>query len=155
MDSTVKKTGGLFPSDIRGRAPYQRPRFALPALILLGLLLHSYQYLLTTTPQETKTLPRNADLTIAKCKLLHVKPGPPSSFHDRAVSDRHVSGTKPVWVRNATLWTGNANGTEVVTGDLLLADGLIKAVGIIPDALLRAYTDVESIDARGAWVTPG
>ncbi|KAL1703300.1 hypothetical protein EV121DRAFT_281199 [Schizophyllum commune] len=89
------------------------------------------------------------------CKLLHVKPGPPPSFHDRAVSDRHVPGTKPVWVRNATLWTGNANGTEVVTGDLLLADGLIKAVGIIPDALLRAYTEVESINAQRAWVTPG
>ncbi|KAI5900749.1 uncharacterized protein SCHCODRAFT_02483778 [Schizophyllum commune H4-8] len=94
-------------------------------------------------------------MSIAKCKSLHVKPGPPPSFHDRAVSDRHVPGTKPVWVRNATLWTGNANGTEVVTGDLLLADGLIKAVGIIPDALLRAYPDVESIDARAAWVTPG
>ncbi|TRM61307.1 hypothetical protein BD626DRAFT_502095 [Schizophyllum amplum] len=134
----------------------KRTRFTLPLLILIGLSLHSYLYLLVPSQQASVLrIPRHAATTLAKCKNLHAEPGPPPNFHDRATSDRYVPGTKPVLVRNATLWTGNANGTEVLHGNLFLADGLIKAVGAIPDTLLHAYADIQTLDALGAWVTPG
>jgi imidazolonepropionase-like amidohydrolase len=44
-------------------------------------------------------------------------------------------------------------GLEIIEGDVLLHNGLVKGVGVITN--LEAYKDIEEIDARGAWVTPG
>ena len=59
--------------------------------------------------------------------------------------------------QNATIWTGKLNGLEIIKGDILLQNGLIKDVGIIDNELLRRVKAEElvDIDANGAWVSPG
>ncbi|KAF9566703.1 carbohydrate esterase family 9 protein [Agrocybe pediades] len=94
---------------------------------------------------------------IAKCALLAFQAGPPPDFHSRERSDRFEEGTKAVLIQNAKLWTGSKNGTEVIRGDILLDKGLIKRVGNLQDinALKIVNKDLQVIDAKGAWVTPG
>ncbi len=67
------------------------------------------------------------------------------------------SGTPPTLIKNATIWTGGHNGTEVIFGDLLLDGGIIKAVGDIPKQALSQYDSgfLAVIDANEAWITPG
>ncbi|EMD37373.1 hypothetical protein CERSUDRAFT_114046 [Gelatoporia subvermispora B] len=94
--------------------------------------------------------------TLARCRSLHETPGPPPGFHKREQSDRFVPGTKPVLLKNARIWTGADNGTEVVHGDILLENGLIKQVGHIGRSALAAFKDdLVTIDLKRAWVTPG
>lgn len=95
------------------------------------------------------------DAIVGQCAHLSVKPGPPETFSQRVVSDRHQEGTRPIFIRNATIWTGRVQGFEVLQGDLLLAHGLIKAVGDIDEGMLSTLSDVETVDVHGAWVTPG
>jgi hypothetical protein len=103
--------------------------------------------------------PSNAKDLIARCSELHAVPGVPVGFHDRTVSDRYEEGTQATLIRNATIWTGGRDGTEVVFGDVLLDKGIIKAVGYIPKALVhdaaKLSGPLNTIDANGAWITPG
>ncbi|KAJ6570163.1 carbohydrate esterase family 9 protein [Mycena vulgaris] len=94
---------------------------------------------------------------VARCRALHLQAGPPKDFHERTESDRFVPGTRPHLIRNAKLWTGGNNGTEIVSGDVLIDKGLIKGVGHFGSAaLLEMYgSELVVIDARDAWVTPG
>jgi hypothetical protein len=99
-------------------------------------------------------IPFHAEDTLARCRVLDVRPSPPEG--KRTVSDRYVPGeARPVLIKNATIWTGNKNGTEVVKGDLLLENGLIKEIGHVNTAPLAAYSDYSTVDARGSWITPG
>ena len=97
----------------------------------------------------------------AICKSIRTSAGPPQSFStDRTANDRFVPGTPPVLLRNATIWTGARNGTDIVYGDVLLERGLIVAVGYIPPSLLddvrqSSRTEIGVEDLAGAWVTPG
>jgi len=58
-------------------------------------------------------------------------------------------------IKNATIWTGRANGHEVIVGNLLLDKGIIKGIGVIEPSVTEAYDDLVKIDVGGAWVTPG
>lgn len=102
-------------------------------------------------------VPLHAAEIQARCHALNTKPGPPSDFHDRTESDRFVEGTKRVWIRNATVWTGRLQGLEVINGDVFLMNGIIKAVGHVDleSMGLNDRDEVEILDARGAYVTPG
>lgn len=102
-------------------------------------------------------VPLHAAEIQARCRALDTKPGPPSDFYDRNVSDRFVEGTKRVWIRNATIWTGRVQGLEVVKGDVFLMNGIIKAVGHVElqSMGLGDHDGVEILDAHGAYVTPG
>lgn len=59
--------------------------------------------------------------------------------------------------QNATIWTGRVEGLEVIKGDLLLHNGLIKDVGNVDRAILDSIRaeDLVTVDAKGAWVSPG
>ncbi|THH28657.1 hypothetical protein EUX98_g5540 [Antrodiella citrinella] len=103
---------------------------------------------------ETAKVPINAAAILNTCRSLSFKPGPPSDFNERTVSDRFVEGTKPVLIKNATIWTGRVEGLEVVTGDVLLEGGIIKGLGDV-SSLLAQLEDVVTVQANGAWVTPG
>ncbi|KIY48772.1 hypothetical protein FISHEDRAFT_65620 [Fistulina hepatica ATCC 64428] len=93
--------------------------------------------------------------TVATCRSLYSTPGPPENFHLRAESDRYEPGTAPVLIRNATIWTGGAEGTEIIAGgDVFLDRGLIRAVGYVDPALLQDDA-LQVINANGAWLTPG
>jgi predicted amidohydrolase YtcJ len=87
-----------------------------------------------------------------RCATLKTRPGPPSNFLERDVSDRFEEGTPATIIRNATIWTGEKNGTEIIYGDLLLDKGIVKTIG---DVSRAPIDNVRTIDARGAWVTPG
>ena len=143
-----------------GRRRGQRRVFrALTAAVLLAVgPLAYYTGALTLNfdgQRPVETLPINAQGIINKCQALNRLPGPPPDFHDRAKSDRYEPGTKPVLVKNAKIWTGRDEGYEVVQGDLLLANGIIKAVGHVSEALRKRYKDATVIDAQGSWLTPG
>jgi imidazolonepropionase-like amidohydrolase len=83
-------------------------------------------------------------------------PGPAEQFNSRKESDRFVQETPPILIKNAKIYTGNFNMTEVVHGDILLDKGLIKAVGQVGVQFKDALgEEIVVIDAEGAWVTPG
>lgn len=57
-----------------------------------------------------------------------------------------------VWIKNATLWTCEADG-KIENGQLLIHNGKIIAVGKTVDA--AKYPAAQVIDAQGKHVTPG
>ncbi|KAI0639278.1 carbohydrate esterase family 9 protein [Trametes polyzona] len=117
----------------------------------LGLVAH----LAGAGNNDTVTVPLRAQEYLDKCQLLSVKPGPPADFHTRTHSDRFVPGTPPTLITNASIWTGRANGLEVVHGDLLLHGGIIRRVGHLQQSALDEFVDLKRIDAKGRWVSPG
>ncbi len=126
--------------------------------ISVGFLLFASQALwIHWAKDKTTHIPLHAAETLQKCKLLDVPPGPPPGFHSRTESDRFVPGTKATLLKNATIWTGRVNGLEVVRGDILLDQGIIKGVGVIDPDALAAYTvqDLVTHDVGGAWISPG
>ncbi|KAI0307234.1 hypothetical protein B0F90DRAFT_1686479 [Multifurca ochricompacta] len=101
---------------------------------------------------HSQNMPLDAQEILMRCAALKMRPGPPSNFLERTVSDRFEEGTPATLIRNATIWTGEKNGSEVIYGDILLDKGIVKAVGQVPRTFLH---DVRTVDAGGAWVTPG
>ncbi|KAJ7116412.1 carbohydrate esterase family 9 protein [Mycena epipterygia] len=102
-------------------------------------------------------VPHTASSIVSRCRALQLEAGPPDNFHDRTESDRFVPGTRPHLIQNAKLWTGGSNGTEIISGNILIDKGLIKGVGHFEStALLKTYgSELVVIDAKDAWVTPG
>ncbi|KZT29292.1 hypothetical protein NEOLEDRAFT_1085063 [Neolentinus lepideus HHB14362 ss-1] len=125
----------------------------LCAIFAATTVLTGNVYLATQAPHQR--IPINAQEILGKCAALRQPAGPPADFGDREVSDRFEPGTNTTLIRNARLWTGVNNGTEVIHGDLLLDKGLVKAVGKVPRSLYAFLENVTVIDAKGAWVTPG
>ncbi|TFK55529.1 composite domain of metallo-dependent hydrolase [Heliocybe sulcata] len=100
-------------------------------------------------------VPVHAQEILAKCAALRQPAGPPTDFGDREVSDRFEPGTNATLIRNARIWTGINNGTDIVYGDVLLDQGIVKAVGKVPRSLYAPLENITVVDAKGAWVTPG
>jgi len=140
----------------------RKPRIPLFVKLLVFSSLASltfFGYWLSHFPERNhgSQVPFHAAEIQARCRALNTKPGPPSDFYNRTVSDRFVEGTKRVWIRNATIWTGHLQGLEIVMGDVFLVNGIIKAVGHV-DLQSMGLNDrdkVEILDAHGAYVTPG
>lgn len=78
---------------------------------------------------------------------MNIKPKVPPTFHERDTSDRFQPGTKPILIRNATIWTGGGDGREVISGDIFVNGGIIKAVGSVGRELLNGHNLVV-IDAK-------
>ncbi|KAH7889205.1 hypothetical protein F5I97DRAFT_486659 [Phlebopus sp. FC_14] len=132
-------------------------RLCLLAFLLTTLYFSarsSFQPLLLSSRLSTAELIKRQH-ALEQCRYTKTPAGPPSDFHTRQVSDRYVPDTKPTLIKNATIWTAGANGTEVIEGgDLLLHKGMIKAVGTVPLRLTQGL-ELEVVNANGAWVTPG
>ncbi|WVW85777.1 hypothetical protein I302_107815 [Kwoniella bestiolae CBS 10118] len=106
-------------------------------------------------------LPKYIEEGLKQCEIInrptpHFKP----SSHKREKNDRYVEGTKSVWLKNGTLWTGEKGGTEILRGvDVLLEGGVIRRVGSGKDIAgwprEKKGGKVEEIELGGAWVTPG
>lgn len=93
---------------------------------------------------------------INKCLSLQQEPGPPPDFWKRSRSDRYEHGTKPVLIKGGRIWTGKENGTQVIYGDILMEKGIIQNVGRLGWMNLTAFGgDLQVVDAKGAWITPG
>ena len=122
---------------------------------LATLFYFGKPYWHTSGPSATK-LPLHAVTSLARCHSLQEKPGPSQDFYKRSRSDRFEEGTRPVLIKNAKIWTGDRNGTEVLRTDVLLDKGIIKGVGRVGNFRLEAFRDdLVVIDAKNAWFTPG
>jgi hypothetical protein len=143
-----------------GNSTNQRRRTGAPKALLCLLALCAVSFTCTfyrnghsiDARAASQHIPLDAQEILMRCASQRMKSGPPLNFKDRSVSDRFEEGTPATLIRNATIWTGQKNGTEVIYGDLLLDKGIVKAIGQVPRAPLR---DVRTVDAGGAWVTPG
>ncbi|KDR83960.1 hypothetical protein GALMADRAFT_236481 [Galerina marginata CBS 339.88] len=92
---------------------------------------------------------------LARCASLRITPSPPNGFDSRDESDRFEEGTNATLIRNALIFTGRDNGTDVIRGDLLLDKGVIKGVGKISGRVIDNTPNLTIVNANGAWVTPG
>ncbi|KAI0004939.1 hypothetical protein BJV74DRAFT_805840 [Russula compacta] len=152
-------TKALLPEPLRGASISSRrhkPKASLLGLLALSLVSltcifhwHGYSNKAWSSSQR---IPLDAQEILMRCAALKTKPGPPANFFERSVSDRFEEGTPATIIRNATIWTGEKNGTEIIYGDLLLDKGIIQAIGQVPRTPIH---EARTIDARGAWVTPG
>jgi len=136
----------------------------LTCLSISALLLYYSQLLrnqfstVILSHKHRKFKPKNAHEILARCKALKVHAEPPEGFSERARSDRFEDGTAPVLIKNARLWTGGKNGTEVIEGDMLLDKGIIKSIGHlhVASVALAAYgSSLRVVDTNGSWITPG
>ncbi|KAJ4472838.1 carbohydrate esterase family 9 protein [Lentinula edodes] len=147
------------PSRVKLRQhPLLRAALAFSLLVACGYSGLFTAYTASRGAHTRVKVPINAQEIIRKCAHLNDIPGPPPSFDSRKESDRYVPETKPTWIKNATIWTGNIDGLEVILeGDLFLDKGIIKAVGKVPAQILSAYDHdyLSVIDANGSWVSPG
>ncbi|KAH9833762.1 uncharacterized protein C8Q71DRAFT_712148 [Rhodofomes roseus] len=140
-----------------------RRRPSLPKTILLALctavatatVLTCNTFLQSAASQRIHYVPLNAETILTRCAALGEKPRPPTDFLARDASDRYEPGTKSTLVKNARIWTGARNGTEIVYGDVYLDKGVVKGIGYIPEALYASEREVIVVDAKGGWVTPG
>ena len=114
-----------------------------------------FSYSITRVGSPVQTVPMNAEQILARCAMLKMMPGPPDDFSDREESDRWEHGTNATLIRNATVWTGARNGEEVIRGDVLFDRGVVKAVGHVPENLLRKVGRLTVVEAHEAWVTTG
>lgn len=113
------------------RPSRRRWSFTLIGSVIVLLLVFHAQLLravLRPTPKST-IIPLYSDDILDKCRFLNVTPAPSPEFATRTVSDRFQPGTKPVLIRNATIWTGADEGLEVLLGDVYLEGGIIKRIG--------------------------
>ncbi|PBK91088.1 hypothetical protein ARMGADRAFT_1082308 [Armillaria gallica] len=63
---------------------------------------------------------------------------------------------EPTLVKNAKIWTGLRNRTQVPEADILIDKGLLIGAGSFGYSKLKAYgISLEVVDADGAWVTLG
>ncbi|GAA6021304.1 hypothetical protein JCM11491_005797 [Sporobolomyces phaffii] len=91
---------------------------------------------------------------VDRCHELDLLPGVPDTFYSRTESDRFVPGTDPILIRNATVWTGEHEGNQVLYNhDVLLDKGLVAKIG--ENLRVDTADNVKVIEAKGAWLTPG
>ncbi|PCH43667.1 hypothetical protein WOLCODRAFT_153717 [Wolfiporia cocos MD-104 SS10] len=103
-----------------------------------------------------RPLPPHASAALSRCQSINLAAGPSPDFYKRKQSDRYEPGTKTYLLKNARIWTGDKNGTEVLHADILIDKGIIKGIGHVRNAALQAYKEeLIDIDVNGAWVTPG
>ena len=81
-----------------------------------------------------------------------------TGMHNAAKADAYDSTYEPVpapptLIENAIVLTGT--GDRLDSASVLMADGKIQAVGADVAGALAGYSEVETIDAAGRWVTPG
>ena len=121
--------------------------FRLLAILALGLII------LTNSIGPPVNAPPDLSRGLEECEANSILPAPAVHRRGRTHSDRYVDGTSDVFIRNATIWTGGNNGTEVLyDASVLLSKGLVKAFNP-SEKDLKPSTDI--IDADRAWVTPG
>ncbi|KIJ40920.1 hypothetical protein M422DRAFT_780574 [Sphaerobolus stellatus SS14] len=130
----------------------------LLALAPLLLLFPDSLAVLKAVGNET-LLEDHREHVLSRCAALESKPRPPPGFETRTVSDRYDVGTRPILIHNATIWTGNNEGFEVLQKTaVLLAKGIIARISegsILQEARSTYGPDLDVIDANGAWITPG
>ncbi|KAF5358954.1 hypothetical protein D9758_004746 [Tetrapyrgos nigripes] len=105
--------------------------------------------------------PENAAEILSRCQSLRTAAGPlsPATFRERTISDRfdpEMNHNTSYLIKNATIWTGEKNGTNVINGSLWLANGIVMSMGEnLPRDLMEKEENLTVVEAEGRWVTPG
>lgn len=139
----------------------QKPLLVALCSLLATLAVLGCNFYLSVQPiystSRAPRVPLNAQRILGQCAAIKASPGPPKDFFEREESDRYEPGTNATLIRDATIWTGEQNGTEIIRGDLLLEKGLVKGIGDLPRWILDSLDarNLTVVDAHGAWVTPG
>ncbi|KAF4576417.1 hypothetical protein EYR36_004394 [Pleurotus pulmonarius] len=152
-----------------------------------------------TTSSIDKFYHARKHANIARCRSLNDLPPtadapvPGIQSHTRLRSDRYEPSQDEVFskrkkyvkLKNGKIWTGRLNGTEVIQGDVIFGEGVIKSITVSKtyDPAHSRYTthvegddikgggewvvvhpegvegdesvETEVIDVKGAWITPG
>ena len=109
----------------------------------------------TASPRQVSFSIQQRQDVLGRCVAIRTPPGPPSNYLGRDKSDRFELGTNATLIRNAWIWTGQENGTVSYRGDILLDQGIVKAIGDIPARTIEDTKNLTTVDADGKWVTPG
>lgn len=155
MVKGVQMNEPAFRPRLKPKSNIRRSTYALLAIGTLLIVLSNVYYIPGPFSSSSASVPLHASQILEKCASLDTKPGPSPTFHTRVVSDRFQPGTKPILIRNATIWTGNVDGLEVVKGDIFVDRGIIKAVGSVGRELLNGGGDLVTIDAKvrpACWI---
>lgn len=125
---------------------------------LFALALYVSQNVSFPFPSKPQPLPDFITKGIEQCKIISRPPPHFERFDSkREKNDRFVPGTKPVWLKNGTVWTGEDDGNEILQGvDLFLDNGVIRKMGstLELDEILKG-SEYDEVELHGAWVTPG
>jgi len=140
-------------------SPVQTRFGALLAFVLVAAAT-SATYLfspISSTHHASTAAPVNAQAILDTCSGLHTQVEVPSNFALRTESDRYERGTRALLVKNATVWTGNHDGKEVLHNtDVFLDKGIIKFIGKFRrNEVGFDAADYDVLDAAGSWLTPG
>lgn len=167
LDGGVERSGLKENPKQRGHR-YRRPRQALAEYTTLALALLAFLVLVrksdfpwpipSPSPPST-SVPDFVRDGMKQCEIIQ-RPNPHHEpfDHERTVSDRFVPGTIDVLLRNATVWTGNQGGEEVLyNAEVYMSGGVVKHIGTNGslEDMLKGKKEVEEVDLKGAWVTPG
>lgn len=167
-----EKTPAILPSEYSPLRPARTfSRKTLTVLWLLLFVLWTYDRLLpldswSAVKSPNVYVPANAQEILQKCNAINTRPDLTtlSSFlQKRTVSDRYDPGMRNMsyLITNATIFTGvkdDDGNVQTLTGDLLMTNGIIRALGEdIPRDLVMEVDPrkLTVIRANGSWVTPG
>lgn len=166
-DGDVEKAPATDDVGFKDHQPARRS-YLLPLAVAATLLLTGTfklkDDLAFPWPGEPESLPPFVRDGMKRCAHLHQAPAPELATHARKHSDRYVKGTAPVLLKNATLWTGEKDGTEVLHGaDVWLEGGVVRKIAASKDTNFEELFEaakhkgrrVETVELDGAWVTPG
>ncbi|WFD30534.1 hypothetical protein MSPP1_001555 [Malassezia sp. CBS 17886] len=113
------------------------------------LWIVSFNPAMRTFPRAPRAAPTAHGDALLKCRWKDARVGPPPAFAARRENDRYLPGTPPLFICNATVWTGDSVLREA---SVLVEHGLIKRVG--PD-MPSPRMDAHVVNAHGRWLTPG
>lgn len=138
-------------------------------LVAIALVFLTWNVVRVQDAVQYVNFPVNGKEILEQCRRNQQTPGPPQGFHTRETSDRFQPGTRPVLLRNGTIWTGRNKGLDIVHGDIYLEGGIVKQVGHVLGGL-SSGVDIMDLNVRfclpqscillmtvvqGAWVSPG
>lgn len=132
-----------------------RSRLLVFLVSLFALIYNLSDHLPKYHAVETPRAPVDAQKIQAKCLAIKSAPGPSPLFLKREVSDRFEVGTNSTLISNATILMGKGNETHTLHGDLYLDKGIVKAIGSLSHLNRANVLNLSTINANGAWVTPG
>ncbi|KAF8590883.1 composite domain of metallo-dependent hydrolase [Ramaria rubella] len=135
----------------------QRFSWVFLALSIITLLYLPSYWTLHSATDLSERVPLDASHILSRCAEVKTRPGFPADFYTRTKSNRFQAGTRPTLIHNATIWTGEDSGKEQFMGDIFMDGGIIKWIGVTAlEEVGNIYGDnVDIVDARGAWTTPG
>lgn len=167
----IEKSTLLQPEDdTSGKSPRRHHRRVIRRVIDACLLLSAWSFILLLFnqgcsrfaldfpfPSRPTPVPPFVAEGLKQCEIIARPPPDSKPFKaNRKVSDRYVPGTGAVLLKNATLWTGEEDGEEVLRGaSVLLEGGVIRKIGGDDMDLLAKRQNAGEVDLNGAWVTPG